>query len=230
MPERYAYANALRDVHPVEKLFFSFSLMAISLISSSMAVLLMVIIIMAAVVLFLAKIPPRYYLKMMSSAFVFVFLGSAAIAYGSVDLNGAMFIFFRAFAAISCFYFLILTTPASDIFSVLRKIHVPAVICELMGLTYRFIFVFMDISHKTRTAQSSRLGYDGLKNSYRAMGILVSSLFQRMFRQADILNTALESRGYTGELRVMQRGFKTSAANIAAITIIDVLLIFAGTR
>ncbi|MBF0517806.1 MAG: cobalt ECF transporter T component CbiQ, partial [Nitrospirae bacterium] len=137
-------------------------------------------------------------------------------------------VFFRAFAAISCFYFLILTTPVADILAVLRRCRIPAVVCEVMGLTYRFIFLFMDISHKTRTAQLSRLGYDGLINSYRSMGILVASLFQRMFRQADILNTALQSRGFTGELRVMQRAFKISPVNIATISVINLILIFVG--
>ncbi|MBF0555978.1 MAG: cobalt ECF transporter T component CbiQ [Nitrospirae bacterium] len=229
MPDRFAYSNAIRDVHPVEKLVFSFSCMAISLISGSTAVHLIVFMMMA-VVLFMARIPLRYYVGIMFKAFVFVFLGSVAVAYGAVDLKGAAFVFFRAFAAISCFYFLIFTTPAADILSVLRKIRIPSIIIELMGLTYRFIFVFMDITQKTRTAQSSRLGYDGLKNSYRSMGILISSLFARMLRQADYLNTALESRGFTGELNVMQRGFKSSAVNIAAITVIDIFLIVIGSR
>ncbi|MBF0487271.1 MAG: cobalt ECF transporter T component CbiQ [Nitrospirae bacterium] len=229
MPDRFAYSNALRDVHPVEKLVFSFSCMVITLISGSTVVHLTVFMIMAGAVLFLARIPLGYYVGIMFKAFVFVCLGSVAVAYGAVDLHGAVFVFFRTFAAISCFYFLILTTPAADILLVLRKIHVPSIIVELMGLTYRFIFVFMDITQKTRTAQSSRLGYDGIKNSYRSMGISISSLFARMLRQADYLNTALESRGFTGELNVMQRVFKSSAVNIAAITVIDIFLIVIGS-
>lgn len=231
MPDRFAYSNALRDAHPVEKLVFSFSCMLISLISGSMAVHLMVLMIMSAVVLLIAGIPLRYYAGIMSKAFVFIFLGSVAVAYGAVDLSavdlsGAMIVFFRAAAAISCFYFLILTTPVADILHILRKIRIPSIIIELMGLTYRFIFVFIDITQKTRTAQTSRLGYDGLKNSYCSMGVLISGLFARMFRQVDNLNTALESRGFTGELNVMQREFKNSAVNIAAIAVVDIYLIY----
>ncbi|MBF0456682.1 MAG: cobalt ECF transporter T component CbiQ [Nitrospirae bacterium] len=228
MPDRFAYSNALRDVHPVEKIVFAFSCMVISLISGSIPVHSLVLIIMSAVVLLIAGIPLRYYVGIMSKALAFVLFGCAAVAYGAVDLNGAMLVFFRAAAAISCFYFLILTTPAADILYILKKIPIPSIIIELMGLTYRFIFVFMEIMQKTRTAQTSRLGYDGLKNSYRSMGVLIAGLFARMFRQVDSLNTALESRGFTGELNVMQREFKSSAVNIAAIVVVDALLIYAG--
>ncbi|MBF0517805.1 MAG: cobalt ECF transporter T component CbiQ, partial [Nitrospirae bacterium] len=68
MPERFSYTNALREVHPVEKMFFSFSCMTISLICSSIAVYLIVLIIMAAVLVFLAKIPLLSFFKMISGA------------------------------------------------------------------------------------------------------------------------------------------------------------------
>jgi cobalt/nickel transport system permease protein len=229
MPDRFAYSNALRNVHPAEKLFFSLSCMLISLIGGSRYIHLTVFFIMVAAALFMARIPLRYYLKVMAAAVVFIFLGSAAVAYNFTDFYGAAFVFSRASAAISCFYFLILTTPVADILSVLRKIRVPPVVLELMGLTYRFIFVFMDISQKTRTAQASRLGYGTLKNSYRATGILISSLFARMFRQVDNLNAVLDSRGFTGELTVMQRQFTFSVTNIVAIALLDIVLIAAGT-
>ncbi len=204
------------------------SFTVISLISGSTAVHLTVIVMMAVVVLLIAKIPFWYYLKIMSLAFVFIFFGSAAIAFNSMDFHEALCVFLRAAAAVSCFYFLILTTPVADTLSVLRKIRVPLVIVELMGLTYRFIFVFMDIMQKTHTAQASRLGYSTLKRAYRSAGILISNLFARMFRHADNLNTALQSRGFTGELRIMQRQFNFSAVNIVVITVSDVVLIAVG--
>ncbi|MCG6552660.1 MAG: cobalt ECF transporter T component CbiQ, partial [Candidatus Magnetominusculus sp. LBB02] len=224
MPERFAYSNALSDVHPAEKLAFSVSCMAAALLGVSMAVHIAVIVIMASAALFIAKIPLRHYLRAMCSALIFIAIGCAAAAYGAMDLRGAVFIFLRAFAAATCFYFLIFTTAVADILAFLRKMRVPQVLLELMGLTYRFIFVFMDIAHKTQTAQSSRLGYGGLRNSYRSMGILISGLFSRTFRNADTLHTALLSRGLQEEIRVMQRVFKHSACNIAAVAAVDCLL------
>ena len=48
-----------------------------------------------------------------------------------------------ALSAVSCLYFLSLNTTMTDILEVLRKLHVPPLLIELMLLIYRFIFVLL---------------------------------------------------------------------------------------
>ena len=47
-----------------------------------------------------------------------------------------------ALSAVSCLYFLSLNTTMTDILEVLRKLHVPALLIELMLLIYRLFLYF----------------------------------------------------------------------------------------
>nr|WP_052566646.1 energy-coupling factor transporter transmembrane component T [Candidatus Magnetobacterium casensis] len=103
--------------------------------------------------------------------------------------------------------------------------RVPAIVVELAGLTYRFIYVLLETVRRVYVAQDSRLGYVEAKTSYRSLGLLLSSLIVRTLRYARELEISLESRGYTGDLNVLQRNYKVSWKNIIAIMSIDGILI-----
>ena len=64
----------------------------------------------------------------------------------------------RALAAIAAVYFLVLTTPLTEIVGLLRRLRVPALLLELMVLAYRQIHVFSEVAGQMRSAQVSRLG------------------------------------------------------------------------
>ena len=66
-----------------------------------------------------------------------------------------------------------------------------------------YIFVLFDVSHRIHTAQDARLGYSNLRVSYRSTAQLASNLFIRSFNQAEKTYTAMESRGYDGEINVI---------------------------
>ncbi|MCR3922639.1 MAG: cobalt ECF transporter T component CbiQ, partial [Firmicutes bacterium] len=131
----------------------------------------------------------------------------------------------KALASVSCLYFLSLTTPMVDLIAVLRKLKFPTLLLELMSLIYRFIFVLMETAEMIFTSQASRLGYKNTKTGYRSLGQLISNLSIRSYKRANDLYTALEARGYTGELRVLEQKRCISVRNIAAIAVVDTLLI-----
>ena len=81
-------------------------------------------------------------------------------------------------------YFLALTTPMTEIITVLHKLKVPVIITELMVLIYRFIFVFMETATTIRRAQLSRSGYVSMKSSFRSLSRLSSALLGEVFRDA----------------------------------------------
>ncbi|KJU84057.1 Cobalt transport protein [Candidatus Magnetobacterium bavaricum] len=109
--------------------------------------------------------------------------------------------------------------------AVLKMMRVPAIVVELVGLTYRFIYVLLETTRRVYVAQDARLGYTGVRTSYRSLGMLVSSLIVRTLRYARELEVSLESRGYTGELNVLQIPYQVSWKNIIAIMTIDGILI-----
>ena len=67
-------------------------------------------------------------------------------------------------------------------------------------MMYRYIFVLLDDAMVMNNSQKTRLGYNGFKNSYRSLGLLVGSLFIKSLDKGDDIYATLNSRGYTGNL------------------------------
>ena len=67
----------------------------------------------------------------------------------------------RALGAVSCLYFLSLSTPLPEILAVIRRAQIPSVISELAILIYRYIFVLLSVYRDMKNTASSRLGYGG---------------------------------------------------------------------
>lgn len=242
----YAYSNKLRCCHPGEKTAFSLLTMAVCLAFPYPVVSLAVILVMAAAVTLAAGIPWRVYIKLMSLPLFFLILGVAAIAIsvsrhsaslygiaiGSVtvgvtfrDLDTALIVFGKSLGAVSCLYFLSLTTPVVETISVLKKARFPAVFIELMNLVYRFIFVVMETASRIYVAQSSRWGYASFKTSFYSLGQLVSTVFIKSYHRSRELHTALVSRCYNGELNVIEPGYRISVKNVVVIASIEMILL-----
>ncbi len=111
-----------------------------------------------------------------------------------------MLVLSRALGAVSCLYFLSLSTPLPELLAVLRRAHVPAVVVELAVLIYRYIFILLDTFRDMRDSAASRLGYRGLKRSLRTTGLVYGGLLANSFRRAGACFDAMESRCYTGQI------------------------------
>lgn len=111
----------------------------------------------------------------------------------------------RALGAVSCLYFLSLSTTLPEILAVLRQLHVPQVMTELAVLIYRYLFVLLSACRTMKDAAASRLGYDGFARSLRTTGAVYGGLLAASFRRAGACFDAMESRCYDGEIRFLQR-------------------------
>jgi cobalt/nickel transport system permease protein len=99
--------------------------------------------------------------------------------------------------------FLALTTPLVDLVDLLRRLRCPLLLIDLMTLIYRYVFVLLESLDQMYTAQSSRLGYVNFRRGITSAGLLGSQLFIDAYRRSQRLQVALESRGYSGELKVL---------------------------
>ncbi|MHB1654334.1 MAG: cobalt ECF transporter T component CbiQ [Desulfitobacteriaceae bacterium] len=245
--DTYAYTNRWINIHPLEKFAFALTTMLVCLISPSVVVAWAVLLLMTAAIVKGAGIPAWHFLRLMTVPFSFILTGVLTIAFsvsqhpggflfgftlGSItvgasqaDLLKAGFILFKSLGAVSCLYFLSLTTPVLEVISVLRKLKVPSLFAELMGLVYRFIFVLMDTTSLIRISQTSRLGYASAKNTFRSLSQLISSLFVRSFHRAQELATALMARNYTGEIRTLEKEYPVSRKNYIVILGIELGLL-----
>ncbi|MEW6662149.1 MAG: cobalt ECF transporter T component CbiQ [Bacillota bacterium] len=245
--DQYAYANRLLHVHPAEKFLFAVATMAVCLFSRSPVTFLAVIVLMAGVTTLGAGIPGRFFANLMLVPATFLVAGVATIVISldknpvgfiyaitlgehvvgvrSQDLMIATNLFFKSLGAVSCLYFLSLTTPMVEIIALLRRLKVPALFVELMTLIYRFIFVLMETAERTHISQASRLGYSSLKNSYVSLSRLSSTLFLRSYHRSHAMFTALLSRRYDGQLNVLESTYSLSKKNLAFIAVAELLLI-----
>jgi cobalt/nickel transport system permease protein len=161
-----------------------------------------------------------------------VSLGPWRVGFTDDSLTQALRVAAISFACVACTLSLALTTPLVDVTDQLRRWRVPSLFTEMMVLTYRFIFVFIETANTMRLAQSARLGYANRRSSFRSLGMLMANIYLRAQVRASALFTALSARGYSGELRVLIAEPKWSRRHLLAIAGIETLLIAAalGTR
>ncbi|WP_338450750.1 cobalt ECF transporter T component CbiQ [Niallia oryzisoli] len=253
--DKYAYFNGLKRIHPIEKMFFAFSLLFFSLAVKDVIVSLATFSVMSLFILFGAKIPVNYLIKLLLLPFFFLLSGIVTILFSIADidadmpnviwsssfiswnlyitsdsLTSAFQLFCIAMGSISCLYFLILTTPVHDILKVLRKLKIPQLLIEIMEITYRFIFVFLETTSSIYQAQNSRLGYRTKRQWLYSISLLISALFIGVFKRAKELTNAMESRAYANEMGYMDDGYNLSAASwlvisaiLACLTIVYIL-------
>lgn len=223
--DKLAYNSKLRYISSAQKLLFSVALLIICIAANSFTVSALVAFTMLFIIIYIGKTPAKNVFHLMTIPIVFVVTGAIVIAISIGSDNSGMIACFKigstyfgigksglllslrtmakCFGAVSCMYFLSLTTPMIDLFTLLRKSIIPNFIVEIAELIYRYIFVLFDVSNRIHTAQEARLGYSTLKTSYHSTAMLASNLFIRSFKQAEKTYTAMESRGYDGEINVI---------------------------
>ncbi|WP_141994319.1 cobalt ECF transporter T component CbiQ [Bacillus sp. B4EP4a] len=252
--DKYAYFNGLKDVHPLEKMVFALSLLLFSLTVRDMTVSLITFTVMSALIIFGAKIPLSYYLKLLLLPGFFILSGTITILFSftskftsisniwwswkvgnwqifiSDDSIGTVInLITVVLGSISCLYFLTLTTPITVILSVMRKLKVPSLLVDLIELTYRFIFIFLDTALAIHQSQASRLGYGSLRKGIRSLGLLISSLFLGVLQRSGHLTMAMNARGYQENLSYIEDTYTYSSRNwLIAIVILGSLIFING--
>ncbi|MGL4669220.1 MAG: cobalt ECF transporter T component CbiQ [Methanobacteriaceae archaeon] len=215
-----AHNNRFSTVNPFIKIIISTILMIMVLIANEPIISILITIVIMIVLILIAKVPYRFYLKFLSIPLIFsiitcvflvLFFGNGAIIFdfgiaGIVIREDAFDLglrtFFRVIASFSCLGLLSLTTPISEILNTLGLIKIPSIIIEIALLMYNTIFIFLNQVDIMSNAQKTRLGYMGIKNSYRSLGLLISNLFFKSLDKSDQLQISLDSRGYDSKLPV----------------------------
>ena len=245
--DSYAYSNHLKKVHPAEKSLFALTTMVACLTATTVITPLIVLAIMTVGIVMIAGIPVRVFVKLMIVPLSFLLIGVLTITF-SVSTNPegfwlahtlygltigirypdfitALHLFLRSLGAVSCLYFLALTTPMTELITVLNKLRVPVIITELMVLIYRFIFVFMETATTIRRAQLSRSGYVSMKTSFRSMSRLFSALLGKVFVKSQELYNSMAARCYSGEIKVLTKKRPVSSRNYLMIAGLEIPLI-----
>lgn len=223
--DQYTYLSKLRLMDPVQKILFFLITLSLCLISHSLLLDFLVISIIGYMTVGIGGTPWRIYLKCFLIPLAFLLLSLVTIVleiggegsyflykihlfsmYIGITKQGitqGIYLLFKVMACITCLYGLSLSTPITDLLKGLKAVKCPDFMIELMALIYRFIFVFIEGATIMRYAQESRLGYQHFKVGVRSFGVLLSSSLLQALKRNEQLYIALEARGYSGALKVL---------------------------
>lgn len=242
----YAYMSQIRGLNSSYKVLFGFLSLLFCIILDNVYVSLSAIIIMGFITVFIGKLNFKKYVSLLKIPFIFMILASITVAisishypYGQYNLNFHFFYIYttnesildmfylilKAFGAVSSMYMITLSTPASEIICVLKKIHVPEIIIELMNMIYRFIFILMDSQGRMKNAAESRLGYSTFKAALHSFGNSLSNLLIVSLKKADSYYMAAESRCYDGTMHFIEEDKRVTSLNIILFSVYFIFLI-----
>jgi cobalt/nickel transport system permease protein len=126
-------------------------------------------------------------------------------------VDSAIIFFMRVLDSVSIAVLLVITTRQHVLLKVLRVFRVPQLFVMTMGMTYRYIFLFLDIIQKMFISIKSRVGFvSSSKTGRRVVTSNMAGLWLRSYRLQSQVYDAMASRGYTGEAYVLEE-FKASA-------------------
>lgn len=237
--DKLAYSSAIRYKSPFLKSSFSVGTLLICVGARSFVISAVVLAVMGCLTVFYSRTSVFHYIKLMTVPLVFLALGTVAVAvnlsdvpmdllniavgnkYLVVSQNSLLYavrLIAVSLASVSCLYFLILTTPMLELLYVLKKLKCPSLIIEIMMLTYRYIFVLLDMASSIMTAQNCRLGNVSAKSAIIGMGNMLSVVLIRALNKAGQLFDAMESRCYDGEIKVLYESQTSSTKEIFAVS------------
>lgn len=236
--DKLAYSSKLRYKNPTVKAAFAIGSLFICVGARSFIISLIIVSVMAGLTVLSSKISVLSYLKLMSIPFGFMVLSTIAIVVNIADgpmnlvsipigskylavswyslTEGARLVAV-ALASVSCLYFLTLTTSMLDILAVLKKMHCPKIMIELMMLIYRYIFVILDMASAITTSQHCRLGNKDFMTELKSTGQMLAVLLIRSLRKSTLLFESMESRCYNGEIKVLDEYYPVETGDAIGV-------------
>lgn len=233
----YSYQSRLRPVNAGVKVAFSVISLLLCIILDNPFVSLAILSTMAYLTMIKGGLSFHKYLSVLTIPLTFIILGTFTIAIeisqlpildyslslgffyintSSEKLMAMFFMMIKVFAAVSALQMMALTTPSSEIISVMRKAHVPKLIIELMNMIYRFIFILLEVYGKMKNSATSRLGYHDLKTSYKTFGSILGNILVIAMKKATTYYNAMEARCYDGDLVFLEEEKKINPRHLWA--------------
>lgn len=132
-------------------------------------------------------------------------------------LTGAAFLIGRAETAATYALLLILCTPWPHVLKALRCCRVPVVVVAILGMTHRHIFTLLQAAAEMVEARRSRsVGRLSPRERRRVATAIAGELFGKALHLSTEVHLAMVSRGYRGEIRLLD-DFRMAALDWAAL-------------
>lgn len=138
-------------------------------------------------------------------------------------VNAATIFTIRVATCVSAVVLLFLTTPQQTLFKSLRTVGVPKLYVLTLEMTYRYIFLLMDLVREMYVAKKARtIKAGGLLEEQKWVGGRIGYTLMRSLDTSEKVHMAMMSRGYNGDVKIMQEfrlAYRDYIAGAAAISI-----------
>ena len=170
---------------------------------------------------FLSRIAPGYFLKrvllfipvftlVIAIPALFITPGTPLVNIGTrviITQQGARtaaMLFLRVTDSLSFGILLILTTSWTNVLAALRWLRLPALVVDVLGMTYRYIFLLLHNTNSMFPARRSRTigGFTGSENRRWLTSALTATMAKTQHLSEEVY-LAMLSRGYQGEVKVL---------------------------
>jgi len=141
---------------------------------------------------------------------------------------GAVIFFMRVLVSVSLTGLLVLVTGHQALLKALSMFGIPGIFVMILGMCYRYVFLFTAIIRDTYTTVMSRTG--GLVSTgsgQRIAAFSMAGLWQRSYSLQEQVYRAMLSRGYTGKAKSLEEP-RGGIADIICLSA-SILLFFAIT-
>jgi cobalt/nickel transport system permease protein len=175
----------------------------------------------AIALVYVSNIPLQFVLKRlrwvtlfvfaMSVVLIFTIPGKPVYTFGFLTISEegvlrAFLIFLKAFSVILLIFPMLATMKFVTFIKALEKLRIPNKLVQIITLTYRYIFVFLNETQRTLRSVESR-GY-GRKMSLlnmRIIGNIIGMLLVRSYERGQHVYDAMVSRGYDGRIGSLRK-------------------------
>ncbi|MDD5399506.1 MAG: cobalt ECF transporter T component CbiQ [Dehalococcoidia bacterium] len=176
------------------------------------------------VLILLSRLPIGYVLKRSLVIFPFVIMvvvfvpffkqGEVAVSYDigvwhiAVTYEGLevmVNVIVKSWLCILCLIVLSSSTKFEELLHGMYRLKVPQVFVQITSFMYRYMFVLADQAMRMQMARDSRNFGVNRRNIFKTMGNMIGMLFIRSYERAERIYAAMLSRGYNGDIVVVNQ-------------------------
>lgn len=119
-------------------------------------------------------------------------------------LQEGLLIAARIIGAVSVVNALACVTPFTELMAALSWLRLPQTFIDIVLFAWRYLFLLHDDARVIYSAQKNRLGYSNYRRGLRSFGTLTGTLVIKAFDSSRTITTAMEQRGYDGNMPMLK--------------------------
>ncbi len=132
----------------------------------------------------------------------------------------------RVATCVSAVVLLFLTTPHQILFKSLRAVGVPKLYVLTLQMTYRYIFLLMELIREMYVAKKARtIRAAGIIDEQKWVGGRIGYTLIRSLSMSEKVHMAMMSRGFNGEVHIMQEFKRKNRDYLACVVTISASLV-----